>query len=67
MRVPIVGSLIGLSGLLGLLHVRSRLKRHRPTGAELMKMSDADFAAFVRASGVKTVSTADLASDGHAD
>lgn len=68
MRLPILGSLIGLTGLVGLLHLRSRNKRHRPTGAELMRMSDGDFAEFIRSSGLKTITTAGLAAPGgHAD
>jgi hypothetical protein len=68
MRIPILGSLIRITGLVGLFHLRGRRKRHRPTGDELMRMSEADFAEFLRASGLKTVTTAGLAAmDGHAD
>ena len=67
LRLPILGGLmIGLTGLIGILRARSKPKR--PTGAELAAMSAADFASFVSASGLKTVTTARLtAADGSAD
>jgi hypothetical protein len=65
-RIPIVGGLIGLTGLIGFLRMRSR--HPRPTGAELLRMSDAEFAAFIQSSGLRTVATAGLAvTDGTAD
>ena len=66
-RIPALGGLIGFAiGLRWLLH-RNNPKR-RPTATELMDMSDADFAAFVASTGIKTVTTAGLArSDALAD
>jgi hypothetical protein len=63
LRLPILG-VIGLTGVLGILRRRSR---GRPTGAQLMSMNDADFAAFVKSTGLKTVTTAGLRADGPTD
>ena len=66
-RLPILGGLIALTGLIG-LRLTSRLRRRRPTGAQLLGMTDAEFAAFIRSSGIKTRSTPELAApDGTGD
>ena len=65
-RVPVIGAL-GVAGVIGIVKARGKRKR-RPTGDQLRRMSDADFSAFIRASGIKTVTTAGIAvSDGPAD
>ncbi|HVA87111.1 MAG TPA: hypothetical protein VNF73_12455 [Candidatus Saccharimonadales bacterium] len=65
--VPLLG-VLGIGGLIGFLKSRSRFTKRRPTADELMKMSDADFAAFIHASGLLTVTTAGLATpEAHAD
>jgi hypothetical protein len=64
LRLPVLGGLIGLTGIVGILRAR---RPKRPTGAELAAMSDADFASFIRSSGVKTVTTAGLSRDGWGD
>jgi hypothetical protein len=56
--LSILGGLVGATWLISVL--RGRGRRHRPTGAELAAMSDADFAAFIDSTGVKTVTTAGL-------
>jgi hypothetical protein len=62
----LIGGLVAIGGLIGIFRLRA--KGRRPTGAELMEMSDPDFASFIRASGLKTVTTAGLAAlDGRAD
>jgi hypothetical protein len=61
LRLPFVGGVGGLIAATWLISVlRGRGRRHRPTGAELAAMSDADFAAFIGSTGVKTVTTAGL-------
>jgi hypothetical protein len=66
LRGPVLGGILGLAGL-GILRALGKRNR-RPTGDQLSKMSDADFAAFVHSSGLKTVTTAGLApSEGNAD
>lgn len=66
-RLPVLGGILGITGLIGLLRVLGRRSR-RPTGDQLLKMSDADFASFIRSSGLKTVTTAGLAPrEGNAD
>jgi hypothetical protein len=57
-RLPIVGAIVGLAVL---RRLRDR-RRHRPTGAQLMAMDDASFAAFIESTGLKTVSGAGLGS-----
>jgi len=59
LRLPLIG---------GLLRYASRSRRTRPTGDELMRMTDAEFDEFIRSTGIKTVTTAGLsARDGAAD
>jgi hypothetical protein len=67
-RIPVIG-VIGLlaSALIGLIRFRPRSKQRRPTGADVMRMSEPEFAAFVRETGVLTVTSARLLADGHAD
>jgi hypothetical protein len=66
-RLPVVGSVLGITGLIGVIKVLGRRHR-RPTGDQLLHMSDAEFASFIRSSGVKTVTTAGLsAAEGNAD
>lgn len=64
-RLPVIGGLLGLTGMIGMLGLRNR--KRRPSAADLMRMSDEEFAAFVSASGIKTVTTAGLATGGIAD
>jgi hypothetical protein len=67
-RVPILGILFALTGLLGFARLRWRRSRRRPTGSELVRMSDTEFASFIESSGIQTVTTAGLAvPEGHAD
>lgn len=62
---PLVGGLITLTGITGLIgYARSRSKTRRPTGAQLMKMSDSEFASYIGRTGLKTVSTARLTAPG---
>lgn len=66
-RLPVLGGLLGATGLIGILRALGRRNR-RPTGDQLLKMSDADFASFVHSSGMKTVTSAGLAPrEGNAD
>jgi hypothetical protein len=66
LRIPAIGGLIGITGLVGFL--RQRRRPTRPTGKQLAAMSDRDFASFIQGSGIKTVTTAGLAPmDGSAD
>ena len=58
--LSMLGGLIGATWLVSVLRKRGRGTRHRPTGAELAAMSDADFAVFIDSTGVKTVTTAEL-------
>lgn len=55
-RLPIVSAIVAL-GVLRRLRDR---RRHRPTGAQLMAMDDASFAAFIESAGLKTVTGAGL-------
>lgn len=55
-RLPIVSAIAGL-GVLRRLRDR---RPHRPTGAQLMAMDDASFAAFIESTGLKTVTGAGL-------
>ncbi len=49
-------------GSTGVGRLRNALgRRRRPTGDELAQMTDADFAAFVESSGIKTVTTTRVA------
>lgn len=66
-RAPILGGLIGLLGLFGIRRLRRKSPR-RPTGAELAAMTDRDFDAFIRSTGIRTVTSAGLAApNGSAD
>ena len=66
-RIPLIG-LIGLvTSLFGLARFWNHRRRRRPTGTELMAMSEAEFSSFIQASGLKTVTSAGLSADGHAD
>lgn len=58
-----------LGGITGVGRLRNALgRRRRPTGDELAQMTDADFAAFVESSDLKTVTTSRVAeSQGHSD
>jgi hypothetical protein len=68
LRLPAIGGLLGITGLIGLRRLTRRASRPRPTGDELMRMSDTEFATFVRVSDIQTVTTAGLAvQDGPAD
>ncbi len=60
-RLPVLG-VLGLAGIIGLVATRGRRNR-RPTGDQLRRMSDADFASFVRSTGLMTVTTAGLTSN----
>lgn len=62
-RLPIVGAILGWSVL---RRLRDR-RRHRPTGAQLMAMDDASFAAFVESTGLRTVTSAGLESSESTD
>ncbi len=42
------------------LRTRRRAPRHLPTADELMNMTDSQFEAFVRASGLQTATTSGL-------
>ena len=57
--VQALGLLVVL-GILGMSSLVQRGRRGRPTGAELMRMTDADFGAFVDAAGIQTVTSAGL-------
>jgi hypothetical protein len=63
---PVIVGILGITGYFG---VRALGRRgRRPSGRQLMRMSDADFASFISASGVKTITTAGLSSaEGNAD
>ena len=65
--LPVLGGILGVTGVVGVLRFFG--KRHRrPTGDQLSKMSDADFASLIQFSGLKTVTTARLGpSEGRAD
>jgi hypothetical protein len=55
---PVILGILGVTGLVG---VRALGRRgRRPSGKQLRKMSDADFASFISATGLKTVTTAGL-------
>ncbi|HUG30641.1 MAG TPA: hypothetical protein VMQ65_09050 [Candidatus Limnocylindria bacterium] len=62
MRLPALGGLLGIAALLAARFARRGPERPRPTGQELMRMSDAEFAAFIQSSGIQTVTTAGLES-----
>ena len=38
-----------------------RVARARPTGSQLLAMTDPEFASFIRSTGIKTVTTAGMA------
>jgi hypothetical protein len=61
LRIPLLGGVL-VATLLAL--VGRRGSRRRPTAAELMAMTDAEFEAFIRSTGIKTVTTAGLAASG---
>lgn len=53
---PVILGILGITGLVG---VRALGRRgRRPTGSQLLTMSDADFGSFISRSGLKTVTTA---------
>jgi hypothetical protein len=60
LRVQALGGLLALTGILGLRRLSRRGRHRRPTGADLMRMNEADFSAFVAASGIETVTSAGL-------
>jgi len=62
-RLPIVGAIVGM-GVFRRLRDR---RRQRPTGAQLMSMDDASFAAFIESTGLKTVTSAGLGPSGSTD
>lgn len=67
LRRWLVGGIVGVTSLIGIRRALARRAR-RPTGDELRRMSDAEFGAFVEASGVKTITSAGLAApEGTAD
>jgi hypothetical protein len=59
----IVGGVVGLTGLIGIRRALARRTR-RPTGNQLRRMSDAEFAAVIQESGLKTITSAGLAPPG---
>lgn len=63
LRRWLVGGVVGITGLIGIRRALGRRTR-RPTGDQLLRMSEAEFAAFVQASGLKTVTSASLAPQG---
>ena len=68
LRLPALGGVLGITGLIGLRRLTRRGSRQRPTGDELMRMTDAEFATFIRLSDIQTVTTAGLPlQDGPAD
>jgi hypothetical protein len=70
LRTRRIGPLIlGILGVTGFVGVRVLERRgRRPSASQLLNMSDADFASFIRKSGVKTVTSAGLrSSEGSAD
>jgi hypothetical protein len=70
LRTRRMGSVIlGILGVTGFVGVRALGRRgRRPSGRQLLNMSDADFASFIRKSGVKTVTSAGLVcAEGTAD
>jgi hypothetical protein len=67
MRLPLLAVIGIVTSVVGFARFRGHRKTRRPTGTELMQMSDADFAAFIHESGLKTVTSAGLSADGHSD
>ncbi len=57
--LPLVGSVLGISGLFVFLARFGRHGRRRPTAAQLMRLNDADFAGFIRGTGLGTLSSID--------
>jgi hypothetical protein len=57
-RLPILGTIVGL----GVLRPLRNRRRRRPSGAQLMAMDDASFAAFIESTGLKTATNAGLGS-----
>jgi hypothetical protein len=57
-RLPLL--IAAALAVFGLRRIWPSRRRRRPTGGELMTMSDADFAAFIASSGLQTVSSAGL-------
>jgi hypothetical protein len=55
LRLPLIGGLLGLGGLIGMRMMRGG--RRRPTASQLMKMDDATFAEFIRRTGLRTISS----------
>ncbi len=67
LRRWLVGGIVGLTSLIGIRRALARRPR-RPTGDELRMMSDAEFSAFVQASGLETITSPGLAThEGKAD
>ena len=66
-RLPVLGGILGVTGFIGVL--RALGKRHRrPTGDQLSKMTDAEFASFIQSTGLRTVTMAGLGpGEGRAD
>jgi hypothetical protein len=63
---PVIVGILGVTGFVG---VRALGRRgRRPSGRQLLNMSDADFASFIRKSGVKTATSAGfISAEGRAD
>jgi hypothetical protein len=61
LRIALLGGIL-VTMLLALLGRRG--SRRRPTAAELVAMTEAEFEAFIRSTGIETVTTAGLAASG---
>jgi len=59
-HLPALGGLIGIAGLLGILRLRRAPRRRWPSADRLMKLSEADFHAFIQSTGIKTVTSVGL-------
>jgi hypothetical protein len=62
LKWPLVGGIVGLGGLLSYLRLRPR--RRRPTAAELMSLDEAAFEAFIRGTGIRTMSSSESSKTG---
>jgi hypothetical protein len=57
-HLPVLSVLLVISGLLGLRWLLHRgTPEHRPTGDELVRMSNEEFAALIEAPGITTVTS----------
>jgi hypothetical protein len=53
-RMTLIGTLLGVAGIIGLTRLARRPPRRRPTADEIMRMDDDALIGFVRSKGLRT-------------